>query len=567
MANKTAYKIIRKLLKKKDVSFQALSKIKREFSKKHGISLISNITLTQAYRQLVREKKIRKNEALLKLLRRRKIRTLSGVSVITVLTKPYPCPGKCLYCPNEKGMPKSYLKNEPAAQRAFLNKFDPYKQVKMRLKALEMTGHPTDKIEMIVLGGSWTSYPEKYKSWFIKRLFEACNNPLRRSEASRPAPPKRGEPAPDLVSAQKINEKARHRIIGLSLETRPDLITETEAWQMREFGATRVEIGVQSIYPEILKKNNRGHGVEEIVRATKILKDFGFKVIYHLMPNLPGSTPVKDLKMFKTIFTDERFQPDMLKIYPCAVLKTAPLYKFWQRKKYKPYSQKTLNKLLVNIKKIIPAYVRINRLIRDIPGNSIIAGNKITNLRQLLQNQKVKCRCIRCREARQKEIKEKDLILVKRKYISSGGTEYFLSFETRDKKTLYAFLRLRLPEKNIARYNPAPALSKKDFTPISTQTALPALSPGTAIIRELHTYGQSLPIQRRAGAHTRPKAVQHSGLGHRLMREAEKTAKNKGYPKIAVISGVGVREYYRRQGYSLEKTYLVKNFDKKIKII
>lgn len=534
MINLTAEKIIRQLAKEKAYSFDRLSKIKRALAKKNDSPLVSNITLIRAYRQLAKKKKIRKNEPLLKLLRRRKIRTLSGVSVITVLTKPYPCPGKCLYCPKEKGMPKSYLKNEPAAQRAFLNKFDPYKQVKMRLQALKMTGHPTDKIEMIVLGGSWTVYPEKYKTWFIKRLFEACNN----------------RPASNLPKAQKENEKTKHRIIGLSLETRPDLITEKEAWQMRRLGVTRVEIGVQSIYPEILKKNNRGHGLKEIIQATKILKDFGFKVVYHLMPNLPGATPAKDLKMFKTIFKDERFQPDMLKIYPCAVLKTAPLYKLWQEKKYRPYPQKTLNELLIKIKKIIPPYVRINRLIRDIPGNSIIAGNKITNLRQLLQEKGVECQCIRCREARQKEIKEKDLILVKRKYKASGGQEYFLSFETKNKKTLYAFLRLRLPYVYTAQAR-RPALSEKT----STRVSRPALAPDTALIRELHTYGQSIPVRRRADPLIRP-TIQHAGLGHRLMQEAEKIAKEKGYQKIAVIAGIGVRDYYRKTGYQLENTYM-----------
>lgn len=517
-----AEKFIKSLNRKKIDSFSGLLQLKRIFAKKYHSSLPSNITLLAVYRQMVRRKEIKRTKKIEKLLKRREIRTLSGVSVITVLTKPFKCPGKCLYCPNEKGMPKSYLKNEPAAQRAFLNKFDPFKQVKMRLEALGMTGHPTDKIEVIILGGSWTTYPEKYKTWFIKRLFEACNGSPRFGEA--------GRPAEDLENSQKRNEKARHRIIGLSIETRPDLITPAEAWKMRELGITRVELGVQSVYPEVLKKINRGHTINEIIKATKILKTFGFKVVYHLMPNLPGSTPAKDLRMFKTIFADERFQPDMLKIYPCVVLKTAPLYKIYKKNKYKPYPQKTLNQLLINIKKIVPSYVRINRLIRDIPGNSIIAGNKITNLRQLLQNQKIKCRCIRCREARQKKINEKDLIFVRRKYKASGGEEYFLSFETKDKKTLYAFLRLRLDKSEMA------------------------------MIRELHTYGQSLSLPGRSDSQIRPiKAIQHSGLGKKLMAEAEKMAIKKGYHKIAVIAGVGVREYYRKIGYRLENTYMIKN--------
>ncbi|MFH1366835.1 MAG: tRNA uridine(34) 5-carboxymethylaminomethyl modification radical SAM/GNAT enzyme Elp3 [Patescibacteria group bacterium] len=547
MEKKILKKFIKALIRKKSVSLPQLLQLKRKFAKEYRERLFSNITLLDAYRQMVKKGEIparggsasgrKRIERVEKLLKRREIRTLSGVSIITVLTKPYPCPGKCLYCPDEKGMPKSYLKNEPAAQRAFLNNFDPYKQVKMRLEALSKTGHPTDKIEMIVLGGSWTAYPEKYKTWFIKRLFEAGN----------------GRPASDLTASQKSNERARHRIIGLSVETRPDLVTEKEAEKMRELGVTRVELGIQSIYSEVLKKINRGSSLDDTIKATKILKDFGFKVVYHLMPNLPGSTPIKDLRIFKVIFSDERFQPDMLKIYPCVVLKTAPLYKIYKQGKYKPYSQKVLNKLLINVKKIIPPYVRINRLIRDIPGGSIIAGNKITNLRQLLQNQNVKCRCIRCREARGKIINEKDLILIKREYKASEGTEYFLSFETRDRRTLYAFLRLRLPNICPAQAETPALLSEKTM-----RVSAPALSPETALIRELHTYGQSLPIRRRAGAYTRPKAVQHAGLGHKLMLEAEKIAAKKGYHKIAVISGIGVRDYYRKMGYRLENTYMIK---------
>ncbi|MFA5070415.1 MAG: tRNA uridine(34) 5-carboxymethylaminomethyl modification radical SAM/GNAT enzyme Elp3 [Patescibacteria group bacterium] len=545
MKEKIKEKFINKLVRARTTSLSQLLQLKRKFSKEYKAPLLSNITLLAVYRQMVSKRSIKRIERIEKLLKRREIRTLSGVSVITVLTKPFPCPGKCVYCPSEKGMPKSYLKNEPAAQRAFLNKFDPYKQVKMRIVALNKTGHPTDKIELIILGGSWTAYPEKYKAWFVKRLFEAAN----------------GRPASDLPKAQKDNEKARHRIIGLSVETRPDLVTEKEAWKMRELGITRLELGIQSIYPEVLRKIKRGHTVEHIVKATKILKDFGFKIVYHLMPNLPGSTPAKDLKMFKTIFSDERFQPDMLKIYPCVVLRTAPLYKSYKQGQFKPYSPKTLNELLVKIKKVVPPYVRINRLIRDIPGDSIIAGNKITNLRQLLQDKKVKCQCIRCREAKSKTIEGKDIILVKRQYYASGGQEIFLSLESKDKKTLYAFLRLRLPQIYDAQARkPALGINRMSSShpPYPTsQTFQSAMLSDTALIRELHTYGQSLPLRRRADSQIR-SAVQHSGLGYKLMQEAEKIVRKKSYKKIAVISGIGVREYYRKSGYRLENTYMAK---------
>jgi elongator complex protein 3 len=508
-------KLIQKILKNNGLKHRDFMQLKRQFAKQYKIPILTNITILKHYRQLAKQGKIKENKSLFKLLKRREIRTLSGVAIITVLTKPYPCPGRCLYCPNEAGMPKSYLKKEPAAQRAWLSKFDPAKQVKIRLEALKLTGHETDKIEMIILGGSWTHYPKKYQERFIKRLFEACNN----------------RPAKSLEQAQKLNETAKNRIIGLSVETRPDLITKKEALWLRKLGVTRVEIGVQTIYPEILKKNNRGHTIKEIVNATQILKDFGFKIIYHLMPNLPGSTPQKDLNVFKMIFSDEKYQPDMLKIYPCLVLKTAPLYKLWQQGKYKPYSEKQLNDLLIKIKKIVPYYVRINRLIRDIPASYIMAGNKITNLRQLIQEKGVKCNCIRCREARRKKIKAREAKLFIRKYVASKGTEYFISFESPDKKILYAFLRLRLPD----------------------LLTVPFENEKTAIIRELHTYGELVPIKEKN------EAIQHTGLGKRLMLTAEKIAKEKKYQKMAVISGIGVRDYYRKLGYRLEDTYMVKN--------
>jgi len=513
--NEIVKKLIQKIIRDNGFKHRDFMQAKRQFAKQHKTPILTNITILRHYRQLLKQGKIKENKSLFSLLKRRGIRTLSGVAIITVLTKPYPCPGKCLYCPNELGMPKSYLKKEPAAQRAWLSKFDPAKQVKIRLEALKLTGHETDKIEMIILGGSWTHYPKEYQEWFIKRLFEACNN----------------RPAGNLEQAQKLNETAKNRIIGLSVETRPDLITENEALWLRKLGVTRVEIGVQTIYPEILKKVNRGHTTKEIIKATQVLKDFGFKIIYHLMPNLPGSTPQKDLKMFKTIFSDSRFQPDMLKIYPCLVLKTAPLYKLWQQKKYKPYCEKQLNNLIISIKKIVPYYIRINRLIRDIPASYIMAGNKITNLRQLIQEKGAKCNCIRCREARRKKVKLNETKKFIRKYQASEGTEYFISFESPDKKILYAFLRLRL----------------------SDSLAVPFNKQKTAIIRELHTYGELVPIKERGGA------IQHIGLGKRLMLAAEKIAKEKKYPKIAVISGIGVRDYYRKLGYQLKNTYMVKS--------
>jgi len=378
--------IIKSALKQKNITEKKLDQIKRRAAFEYKIKIPKNINLLQAYHGLLNSHKVKKSAILENLLKTRKIRTLSGIVSITVITKPYPCPGKCLYCPDEIEMPKSYLANEPACMRAVLTGFDPYRQVDVRIKSLKLTGHATDKIELIVLGGTWSAYPKNYQNWFIKRCFDACN----------------GIDSKSLKIAQKANESARNRIIGLTLETRPDFITEKEIKRMRELGCTRVELGVQTVYEDVLKKNKRGHDIKTVIRATKLLKDTGFKVAYHMMPNLLGSNIRKDEKMFEELFSKEDFQPDQLKIYPCSVLKSAPLYRLWKNKKYKPYTQKQLIDLLIKIKEKIPSYVRIIRIIRDIPSQSIIAGNKVSNLREVvgreMKKRDKKCKCIRCRE-------------------------------------------------------------------------------------------------------------------------------------------------------------------------
>jgi len=517
--------IIKNLVKERISSQSQLNNKIRQFAGSFKIAPPEKIKLLSAYHKLLKHGSIKRQEKLEKLLKKREIRTLSGVAPIAVLTKPYQCPGQCVFCPSENKMPKSYLANEPAVMRAILCKFDPFKQVKMRLAALKMTGHDTDKCELIVMGGTWSYLPKKYQDWFIKRCFDGFNNRVSKN----------------LAQALKRNETAKYRVIGLTLETRPDYINVAEIKRMRELGCTRVEIGVQTIDDKILKLNKRGHLVEQIIKATKLLKDAGFKISYHLMPNLPGSNPAKDLAMFKKIFSDQNFQPDMLKIYPCVVTKTSELYKWLKLGKYKPYSDKQLLELLIKIKKIIPPYVRISRLIRDIPKESILAGNKISNLRQLIQEEFKRtgqvCQCIRCREARNQTIKLKSVKLKVIKYKASDGLEYFLSYESKDNKTLFAFLRLRVSK------NPNQELLK----------ALPELKDA-AIIREVHTYGQLIPLN------TNQKAIQHLGLGKRLIQEAEKITQKQGFKKIAVISGIGVREYYKKLGYQLENTYMVKFF-------
>ena len=354
----------------------------------------------------------------------------------------------------------------------------------------------------------------------------------------------------ELLKEQKKNEKAKYKIIGITLETRPDYINEKELWQMRELGCTRLEIGVQAIDDKILKLNKRGSNVTDITRATKLLKDFGFKVTYHIMPGLPGSTPAKDFKMYQQLFADERFQPDQIKFYPTVVTKGSELYKWWKQGEYKPYANKRLEELIIKCKQVTPEYVRIIRLIRDIPSESIIAGNMITNLRQVMKDRGVECRCIRCREAREKRLKVAKLKV--ESYKASGGEEYFISYNSKDGKTLYGFCRLRLPKNNLSFRSS----QSDERNPLKSETeskrSLALLEmKKTALIRELHVYGELMPVGSK-------KKTQHSGLGRKLLSEAEKIAKKNGYKKMVVISGVGVRDYYRKFGYDLENSYMVK---------
>jgi elongator complex protein 3 len=512
--------IIENALRQKNIDEKKIDKIKRQAALEYKSKIPQNINLLQAYHKLVAANKTKKSLALEQLLKTRKVRTLSGIAAITVITKPYICPGECLYCPNEKDMPKSYLANEPACMRAVLTKFDPCRQVDARLKSLKMTGHVTEKIELIVLGGTWSAYPEIYQNWFIKRCFDACNGYTLKS----------------LKSAQKRNETAKNRVIGLTLETRPDFITLKETKHLRELGCTRVELGVQSIFDDILKKNRRGHNAKAVIKATKLLKDAGFKITYHMMPNLPGSNLKKDEKMFEELFSTGDFQPDQLKIYPCAVLKTAPLYKLWKAGKYKPYSKKQLIDLLIKIKEKIPPHVRIVRMIRDIPKQSIVAGNKVSNLREVIgremKKRNIKCRCIRCREIRNSKLEIRNSKLLRRDYNASDGKEIFLSFEDTKNDKILAFLRLRIP----------------------SQWTLPEIKD-CAIIRELHTYGQTLALSQKT-----KNAQQHKSLGRKLMNEAERIIRTEtDYKKVAVIAGIGVREYYKKLGYKLKGTYMIKD--------
>ena len=516
---------MKELIKSEIKSGEELNFFKRKIAEKYKIPCPSNFQLLQVYQNLLKKKEIKRSKKIEEILKTRPVRSLSGIVNISVLTKPYPCPGKCIFCPIEKGMPKSYLSGEPAAERAKRLNFDPYLQTKKRIEMLKAEGHPTDKIELRIVGGTWSFYPKKYQIWFLKRCFDACNQ----------------KESKDLKEAQRINEKAKNRIVGISIETRPDFIDEKEILRLRELGVTMVELGVQTIFDEILKKNETGLNQEKIARATKLLKDSGFKVLYHLMLNLPGSNPELDLKNFKIVFSDERFKPDWIKIYPVVVAKGSQLYQIWKEGKYKPYSEKELIELLMKIKKDLPYWVRVARILRDIPVPKIEAGCKISNLREVVKEEMRKkgliCKCIRCREIREKYDPKEKVYLFREDYEASEGKEIFLSFENEKRNKLYSLLRLRIPSQIFK--------NEKHFIPVLENSA---------IIREVQTYGEMVPIKERK------LAPQHRGLGKKLIKEAEKIIKKEfGLKKIAVISGVGARQYWRKFGYKLKDTYMVKS--------
>jgi elongator complex protein 3 len=513
--------------------------LKRIIASKHRVRIPATADLRNAYADITVKNPKKKSALLEKMLIRREVRSLSGVAIVTVLTKPYACPGKCVYCPTEAIMPKSYLSNEPAAMRALMNKFDPWRQVTTRLQALTNNGHPADKIELIVKGGTWSAYPQTYQKWFIKRCFDACNQ-----FASRTKPR-----TSTLRASQRINETGHHRIIGITLETRPDWITPEEIVRLRDLGCTRVEIGVQSTSDKILELTKRGHDVASVVRAAKLLKDAGYKTDFHMMPQLPGATPASDLEELRGIFSNPDFRPDMIKIYPCVVVELAELHSWWKEKKYTPYSDNELIEMLIQAKQSVPRYCRISRLIRDIPSTSIEAGNAVTNLREIVQEKmrgrNLRCACLRCREIGHAMKFDATLTAAEPNffddiYDASGGEEHFMSFEDTKRRAVFAFCRLRLPPK----------------TPVGESAIIWKTMPeirDAAFIRELHTYGHLVPIAAKNAA-----ASQHKGLGKALMLRAEQIAKKAGYKKLAVISGIGVREYYRKLGYRLQGTYMMK---------
>lgn len=445
------------------------------------------------------------------------MRTMSGVAVVAVMTSPHPCPhGKCSYCPGgvETGSPQSYTGKEPAARRAERNEFDPYLQVKDRIDQLTAIGHKTDKIDLIIMGGTFTSRDRDYQEWFVKRCLDAMN----------------GEDSPDLKGSQIKNETSEHRCIGLTVETRPDVFGDEQVELAMELGATRVELGVQILDDDVLSRSNRGHGIKETIDSTRSCKDHGLKVCYHLMPGLPGSDPKKDLECFKRVFEDPDFRPDMLKFYPTLVVEGTELYKLWKSGEYVPYDVDTAVDLLSKMKSMVPEYVRIQRIQRDIPAPQITAGILKSNIRQLVQENMAahgdSCRCIRCREVGHTGESLDDIDSVEQKtitYEASGGTERFISLEYND--SLIGYVRLRTD------------------------------SGDTATVRELKVFGKIASIGSDG------EDWQHRGFGKELMVEAERLAILDGKKRMRVTSGIGVRRYYASLGYEFEPPYMIKDLN------
>jgi elongator complex protein 3 len=480
---------------------------------------LSKSMLVSAYNQMVESGELPSDPALLARIRMKPVRTLSGVTTVTVLTKPYPCPGKCIFCPTDVRMPKSYLPDEPGAMRALQHQFDPYDQVVSRLEALEAVGHPVDKVELLILGGTWSSYRRDYQEWFVRRCFEALNE----------------APSASLAEAHQRNETATHRNVGLVIETRPDHVDAAEIAWLRSLGVTKVQMGAQSLDDRILELNQRGHTVEETRRATAMLRAAGFKVVLHWMPNLLGATLESDREDFVRLWDD--LCPDEIKIYPTQLLANADLYAYWQRGEYHPYTTEELVGLLADIKSTIPRYCRVNRVIRDIPSTHVVEGNRRTSLRQdaqlEMQRRGTRCQCIRCREVRGEQVQPGHLRLEQQVYPAGGAEEHFISYVTPGDR-LAAFLRLSLPG------------------PGSPHLGLPDLE-GAAIIREVHVYGQSLQVGAELSG-----AAQHVGLGTRLIAHAARLARRNGFGRLAVISAVGTRRYYLERGFERGELYLVK---------
>ena len=509
-----------------------------------GGGYVAKYNLVTAYRQLIKNGDWPVEPDLLARIRMKPGRSLSGVTTVTVLTQPYPCPGKCIFCPTDARMPKSYLPDEPGAARAFQNNFDPYDQVRSRLNSYLAVGHPIDKLELLILGGTWSSYRRDYQENFVKRCFDAMNEVDSAS----------------LEEAQTHNETALHRNVGLVIETRPDEITPKELAWLRHLGVTKVQMGAQSLDDGVLEANKRGHTVADTQRACALLRAAGFKIVLHWMPNLLGATVDSDRADFARLWQEAGpdgslgLCPDEIKIYPTQLLRNAELYEYWKDGQYHPYSTGDLINLIADIKPTIPQYCRVNRVIRDIPSQHVVEGNRRTSLRQdvlaEISRRGQACHCIRCREVGGRIIDPGLLRLDDLVYQASCAREHFLSYVTPD-DLVAGYLRLSLPE------GPQPCdglmtTPGSKLNPAQGWIDFPDLA-GAALIREVHVYGQSLPVGAEQSG-----AAQHIGLGTALLQKAEELARASGYQRMAVIAAIGTRCYYEVRGFQRGELYMIK---------
>lgn len=474
----------------------------------------------------------KEKKALLPVLRRKNTRTISGVTIVAVMTRPEPCPQPepCAYCPGgpKRGAPQSYTGHEPAAMRGGQNNYDPYMQVRSRIDQLTAIGHRVDKIELIIMGGTFPATPQEYQTWFIQRCLDAITK----------------KKSADLEEAKNNAETSTTRNVGITVETRPDWAKQPHIDALLNMGVTRLELGVQNPNDEIYRLVERAHTVADVTEATLTAKDAGLKIVYHLMPGMPGANRQKDIAAFKTVFTDTAFKPDMIKIYPCLVIDGTKVSQWHQNGTYKPYSTEEAAELIAEVKKVIPPWVRVMRVQRDIPAQLITSGVNKSNLRQIvhqkLAEQGERCRCIRCREVGHRTLVNQvkpDLDKVKitaTTYEASEGKEVFLSAEDPENDVLIGYLRLRVPSEKAHR---------------TEITAVPS-----AIVRELHVYGPLVPVGKHSAT-----AWQHKGYGAVLLGEAERVAKQEyDLKKILVISALGTKKYYMRFGYNRDGVYVSK---------
>ncbi len=598
--DETLINLLLEIQKNPKLSKKKLMSLKKQFTKDNG-DLYSKSEIVQAFRKYSNQYGVKKiDKRILAKLVTRPVRTLSGVAPVTVLTKPYPCPGRCIFCPNDLRMPKSYLSDEPGAQRAEKNWFDPYLQTYRRIMALHRMGHNIEKIELIILGGNWPSYPKNYQIWFVTRCFEAMNDFGKKNQTEKIVkkykykleqqskskniiltddPDKNAQKVAklqqivndkkdlynqtiknqfdfdvdhndDYFSAQMSNlrrqqhknELAQSRCVGMVLETRPDTLNKEIVLHMRNLGATKIQLGIQFLDDKVLQMNQRDHSVKQIKKAFKLLRLAGLKIHVHWMPNLYGSNPKQDKKNYEKLFSSPSYKPDEIKIYPCSLLESAPLMNYYQQGKWKPYSEQELYDVIAYCLQNTPPYCRITRVVRDIPSPDIVAGNKKTNFRQIvtqkLTKKRVKLLDIRSREIRNHDFKHDQIIMTQFNYKTTVSKE--------------VFLQCLAPLAGQSLDTDFDDLKLLGFLRLTLPKKVNYIKElkNCAIIREVHVYGKALRISKQEGGKT-----QHLGLGKQMIKQALKIAQEKNYHYLAVISAIGTRRYYQKLGFELDQLY------------